>query len=127
MVRQGIGSLVLTNQGLSFVSQEKSCRILLSHIMSFQTGAKGLKSGLEDYGFALETDYARNNTHWFNRLNPAYVLFIQAVLELLANGTASAAPIPPFATNQHATLPPGTIVHVLWYSDHADTSPHGLA
>jgi hypothetical protein len=32
-----------------------------------------------------------------------------------------------YATNQHTTLPPGTIVHVLWYSDHADTSPHGLA
>ena len=41
MQRQGGGSLVLTNQGLSFGSTEKSARILLSHILSFQSGSGG--------------------------------------------------------------------------------------
>jgi hypothetical protein len=34
MQRQGGGCLVLTNQGLSFVSKEKSARILLSHMQA---------------------------------------------------------------------------------------------
>jgi hypothetical protein len=35
MVEQGRGCLILTNLGLSFVSKQKSARILLSRILSF--------------------------------------------------------------------------------------------
>jgi hypothetical protein len=93
MVEQGGGCLVLTNQGLSFVSTEKSARIPLSHILSFQAGSGG---GADDFEFSLETDYARNNSHRFFGINPVNVNFIKSVLELLANG-------PPVASS---TLPP---------------------
>ena len=89
MERQGGGCLVLTNQGMSFVSKEKSARILLSHILSFEAGSGG---GANDFEFSLETDYARNNSHRFSGINPVSVNFIKSVLELLANGAPPVAP-----------------------------------
>jgi hypothetical protein len=83
MVEQGGGSLVLTNLGLSFVSNEKSARILLSHIMCFEAGSGG---GANDFGFLVETDHAHNSSHRFFGINPVNVNFIRCVLELLANG-----------------------------------------
>ena len=52
MDRQGGGCLVLTNQALAFFSQEKSARIPLSHVMSFQASTVGLGKGYADeFGF----------------------------------------------------------------------------
>jgi hypothetical protein len=82
--------------GLSFVSKEKSTRILLTRILSFQPGSGG---GADDFEFSLETDHARNNSHRFDGINPINVNFIKCVLELLANGPPpvgpSSAPPPP--------------------------------
>ena len=89
MERQGGGCLVLTNQALTFISKEKSCRILLSHILSFEAGSGG---GADDYEFSIETDHARNNSHRFSGINPINVNFIKSVLELLANGPPPVAP-----------------------------------
>ena len=96
MQRQGGGCLVLTNQGLSFVSTEKSARIPLSRILSFQPGSGG---GANHFEFSLETDHARNNSHRFFGINPVNVNFIKSVLELLANGppVASSTPTAPVA------------------------------
>jgi hypothetical protein len=106
MVEQGEGCLVLTNQGLSFVSKAKSARILLSHILSFEAGSGG---GANDFEFSLETDHARNNSHRFFGINPINVNFVKSVLELLANGAPPVAPLivstpPPVAT----PIPPST-------------------
>jgi hypothetical protein len=92
MQRQGGGCLVLTNQGLFFVSNEKSTRILLSHILSLEAGSGG---GANDFEFSLETDHARNNSHRFSGINPVNVNFIKSVLELLANGAPPADPLTP--------------------------------
>jgi hypothetical protein len=97
MDRQGGGCLVFTNQALTFISQEKSCRILLSHILSFEAGSGG---GANDYEFSIETDHARNNSHRFSGINPINVNFIKSVLELLANGP------PPVAPSTRSTPPP---------------------
>jgi hypothetical protein len=64
MKEQGGGCLVLTNQALSFVSKEKSARILLSHIMAFEAGNGG---GLKDFEFSLETDSWRSLPFSFPR------------------------------------------------------------
>jgi hypothetical protein len=64
MKEQGGGCLVLTNQALSFVSKEKSARILLSHIMAFEAGSGG---GLKDFEFSLETDSWRSLPFSFPR------------------------------------------------------------
>jgi hypothetical protein len=96
MVEQGGGCLILTNQGLSFVSKQKSARILLSRILSFQPGSG---TGADDFEFSLETDHARNNSHRFFGINPINVNFIKCVLEFLANGpptvVPSSPPLPP--------------------------------
>jgi hypothetical protein len=92
MERQGGGSLALTNQALSFVSQEKSARILISHILAFQAGSGG---GADDYEFFIETDHARNNSHRFSGINPISVNFVKCVLELLANGPPPVGPSSP--------------------------------
>jgi hypothetical protein len=96
MVEQGGGSLILTNQGFSFVSKQKSARIPLSRILSFQAGSGG---GADDYEFSIETDHARNNSHRFFGINPIKVNFVKCVLELLTNGpptvVASSPPPPP--------------------------------
>jgi hypothetical protein len=89
MVEQGGGCLILTNQGLCFVSQQKSARILLSRILSFQAGSG---TGADDFEFFLETDHARNNSHRFFGINPINVNFIKCVLELLANGPPTVGP-----------------------------------
>jgi hypothetical protein len=92
MVEQGGGCLILTNLGLSFVSKQKSARILLSRILSFQPGSG---TGADDFEFSLETDQARNNSHRFFGINPINVNFIRCVLELLANGPPPVGPSPP--------------------------------
>jgi hypothetical protein len=94
MKEQGGGCLVLTNQALSFVSKEKSARILLSHIIAFEAGSGG---GLNDFAFSLETDHARNNSHRFSGINPVNVTFVKSVLELLINGPSpvTSTPLPP--------------------------------
>ena len=97
MDRQGGGCLVFTNQALTFISKEKSSRILLSHILSFEAGSGG---GADDYEFSIETDHARNNSHRFSGINPVNVNFIKSVLELLANGP------PPVAPSTRSTPPP---------------------
>jgi hypothetical protein len=103
MERQGGGSLALTNQALSFVSQEKSARILISHILAFQAGSGG---GSDDYEFFLETDHARNNSHRFFGINPINVNFIKCVLELLTNGPPTVGPSsPPPQSSAPPTLP----------------------
>jgi hypothetical protein len=107
MDRQGGGCLVFTNQALSFFSKDKSTRIPLSHIMSFQARTEGLTgSGADDFGFSLETDYARNNNHQFLGIHPLNVNFVKSYLELLANG---APPTPP-STPPPPTAPPTTPV-----------------
>jgi hypothetical protein len=103
MERQGGGCLVLTNQGLSFVSKEKSARILLSHILSFQAGSGG---GAGDFEFSLETDYALNNSHRFDGINPVNVNFIKSVLELLTNGPSPVSPSTPPPTQSPLIAPP---------------------
>jgi hypothetical protein len=103
MVEQGGGCLILTNQGLSFVSQQKSARILLSHILSFQPGSG---TGADDFEFYLETDHARNNSHRFFGINPINVNFIKCVLELLANGPSPVGPSSPPSPQSIAPPPP---------------------
>jgi hypothetical protein len=104
MVEQGGGCLVLSNQALSFLSQEKSARIPLSHIMSFQAGNG---DGTNDFEFTIETDYARNNTHLFSGINLVNVNFIKSVLELLANGATPAPPaVPPIPPPAAPVVPP---------------------
>lgn len=119
MERQGGGCLVFTNQALTFISQEKSSRILLSHILSFEAGSGG---GANDYEFSLETDNARNNSHRFAGINPVNVNFIRSVLELLANGPSPVAPstqstpppLPPVAVSPPTiSIPPPTAPVVL--------------
>jgi hypothetical protein len=100
MVEQGGGCLILTNQGFSFVSKQKSARILLSRILSFQPGSG---TGADDFEFSLETDHARNNSHRFFGINPINVNFIKCVLELLANGPP---PVGPSSPPLPSTLPP---------------------
>ena len=101
MERQGGGCLVLTDQALSFISKEKSARIPLSRILSFEAGSGG---GAFDFEFSVETDYARNNSHRFAGINPVNVNFTKCVLELLANGPPPVAPAtPPLPT---ALVPP---------------------
>jgi hypothetical protein len=102
MERQGGGCLVLTNQALSFISSEKSARILLSHVLSFQAGSGG---GASDYEFSVETDHARNNSHRFAGINPVTVDFFRSVLELLANGPSS-VPTPPKRSPAAPIVPP---------------------
>jgi len=96
--------LVLSNQALSFLSQEKSARIPLSHIMSFQAGNG---DGTNDFEFTIETDYARNNTHLFFGINTVNVNFIKSVLEILANGATPAPPAaPPIPPPAAPVVPP---------------------
>jgi hypothetical protein len=105
MQRQGGGCLILTNQGFSFVSKEKSTRILLSRILSFQPGSGG---GANDFEFSLETDHTRNNSHRFFGINPINVNFIKCVLELLANGPTPGDPStpPPLSNPPPSSSPP---------------------
>jgi hypothetical protein len=103
MERQGGGSLVLTDKALSFISTEKSARILLSRVLSFQAGSGG---GASDYEFSIETDHARNNSHRFFGINPINVNFIKSVLELLANGPSPVSPSTPPPTQSPLIAPP---------------------
>jgi hypothetical protein len=105
MQRQGGGCLVLTNQGFSFVSKEKSTRILLSRILSFQPGSGG---GANDFEFSLETDHTRNNSHRFDGINPINVNFVKCVLELLANGPPPVGPSSPPPQSNAPPPPPAS-------------------
>jgi hypothetical protein len=126
MVEQGGGCLILTNQGFSFVSKQKSARILLSRILSFQPGSG---TGADDFEFSLETDHARNNSHRFFGINPINVKFIKCVLELLANGpppvdpsTPPPLPNPPPSSSPPSPPPPSAPSVVL--EEIPDDVPH---
>jgi hypothetical protein len=118
MERQGGGSLALTNQALSFVSKEKSARILISHILAFQAGSG---SDADNYEFFVETDHARNNSHRFFGINPINVNFIKCVLELLTNGPPTVVPSsPPPALSP----PPPSVPPVVLEETPDDVPPH---
>jgi hypothetical protein len=67
---QGTGTLVLTNEGFSFMGTN-STRIPFSHILS-----------LEPYvdGFGLDTDYAHNNKHTFGHMHPTNAAFVKSAV-----------------------------------------------
>jgi hypothetical protein len=70
---QGTGTLVLTNQGFSFLGTN-SARIPFSHILS-------LKSYVD--GFGLDTDYAHNNKHLFAHMHPTNATFVKSAVDII--------------------------------------------
>jgi hypothetical protein len=67
---QGTGTLVITNQAISFVGV-KTCRVLFKHIMAFQWYCDG---------FGFETDAARNSHYIFSGLQTSHIEFLQQVM-----------------------------------------------
>jgi hypothetical protein len=65
----GTGTLVMSNQAISFLG-EQSCRTLLKHIIAFQWYRDG---------FGFETDAANNNHYIFSGLDGADVDFLAGV------------------------------------------------
>jgi hypothetical protein len=70
---QGTGTLVLTNQGFSFIGTN-STRIPFSHILSLEPYADG---------FGLDTDYARNNKHLFAHMHPTNAAFVKSAVDII--------------------------------------------
>ena len=70
---QGTGTLVLTNQGFSFIGTN-STRIPFSHILSLEPYADG---------FSLDTDYARNNKHMFGHMHPTNAAFVKSAVDII--------------------------------------------
>jgi hypothetical protein len=70
---QGTGTLVLTNQGFSFIGTN-STRIPFAHILSFEPYADG---------FGLDTDYARNNKHLFGHMHPTNAAFVKSAVDII--------------------------------------------
>ena len=70
---QGMGTLVLTNQGFSFIGTNYT-RIPFSHILSLQPYPDG---------FGPDTDYSHNNKHVFGHMHPTNAAFIKDSLELI--------------------------------------------
>lgn len=73
---QGTGTLVLTNQGFSFIGTN-STRIPFSHILSLEPYADG---------FSLDTDYARNNKHMFGHMHPTNAAFVKSAVDIIGKG-----------------------------------------
>ena len=74
MDNQGKGCLVFTNQAFSFIGLNTT-RIPFSRIACFEP--------LSD-GFSLDTDYARNNKHFFVNIHPTSAAFVKDALELIS-------------------------------------------
>ena len=70
---QGTGTLVLTNQGFSFIGTN-STRIPFSHILSLEPYADG---------FGLDTDYAHNNKHTFGHMHPTNAAFVKSAVDII--------------------------------------------
>jgi hypothetical protein len=70
---QGTGTLVLTNQGFSFIGTN-STRIPFTHILSLEPYADG---------FGLDTDYARNNKHLFAHMHPTNATFVKSAVDII--------------------------------------------
>lgn len=71
---KGTGTLVLTNQGFSFIGAE-TIRVVFSHIVAFKQYSDGI-------GF--ETDRVRNNKYLFGNLHTSSTVFIKDAVDVLS-------------------------------------------
>jgi hypothetical protein len=67
---QGTGTLVVTNQAISFIGV-KTCRVLFKHIVAFEWFSDG---------FGFQTDAARNAHYMFGGLQTSHIGFLQQVM-----------------------------------------------
>jgi hypothetical protein len=79
---KGTGTLVLTNQGFSFIGAE-TIRVVFSHIVAFKQYSDGL-------GF--ETDRVRNNKYLFGNLHTSSTVFIKDAVDVLSGEKSKLLP-----------------------------------
>jgi hypothetical protein len=79
---KGTGTLVLTNQGFSFIGAE-TIRVVFSHIVVFKQYSDGI-------GF--ETDRVRNNKYLFGNLHTSSTVFIKDAVDVLSGEKSKLLP-----------------------------------